>query len=96
MFRIECARTDTSRGSCACNRHIITRNCTVTSSCFDGNNSSAADSGDLIRSKCECSTGGRNIVVTVTKAYIQLQVRPNPDILVAGIGNPIVKLSGSS
>ena len=65
-------------------------------SCFNSNDSSAANSRDLIVSKGQCGTDRGNIVVAVPKIYIQLQIGPDPDILVAGIGSPIEELSRGS
>ena len=96
MFRIECACTDTSRGCRTSYGYIITCNCSVSTCRVYRDDSGATDGGDFVRAKGDCSTGGGNIVVIVAKIYIQIQVGADSDILVTGIGNPIVKLSGGS
>ena len=59
-------------------------------------NTGFIDSCDFIRTKGNCGAGRGNIVVKATKVYIQLQIGPNSNILVAGVGNPIVKFSRGS
>ena len=68
----------------------------MSSSCFDSNNSGAANSRDLICAKRKRGTNRGNIVVVITKIYIQLQIGADSDILIAEVGNPIVKFSRGS